>query len=52
MRPWLRALADIGYQGYVNPFMHHEPEPDEMDKALRTSRSYLQKIYAEEFRRP
>jgi sugar phosphate isomerase/epimerase len=44
MTPWLQALAEIRYAGYVNPFMHHEPEPDEMDRALRTSRTYLQKI--------
>ena len=47
MRPWLQALAEINYRGYVNPFMHHEPEPDAMDQALETSRAYMQKIYAE-----
>jgi len=49
MRPWLRALADINYQGYVNPFMHHEPEPDEMDEALTASRKYLLQIYEQLF---
>ncbi len=49
MRPWLQALADINYPGYVNPFMHFEPEPHEMDQALKTSHAYLQKIYAEVF---
>jgi sugar phosphate isomerase/epimerase len=44
--PWLKALAEVDYQGFVNPFMHHEPEPDEMDDALRTSRDYLLKIAA------
>jgi sugar phosphate isomerase/epimerase len=39
--PWLQALADIDYQHYVNPFMHHEPAPDEMEKALAKSRDYL-----------
>lgn len=33
--PWLAALAKIDYRGYVNPFMHGEPEPDAMTAALR-----------------
>jgi sugar phosphate isomerase/epimerase len=41
--PWLRALAQIGYPRYVNPFMHHHPQPDAMAEALATSRSYLEK---------
>ncbi len=43
--PWIAALAKAGYQWYVNPFMHHEPEPDEMAKAFATSRDYLAKCY-------
>ncbi len=39
--PWLAALAKAKYRWYVNPFMHGEPEPDEMTDALRTSREYL-----------
>ena len=39
--PWLRALAKIDYKWYVNPFMHNEPPPDEMSKALAKSRDYL-----------
>ncbi len=39
--PWLAALAKVKYRSYVNPFMHGEPEPDEMTVALRTSRDYL-----------
>ncbi|MEI7731235.1 MAG: TIM barrel protein [Verrucomicrobiota bacterium] len=39
--PWLRALARINYPHYVTPFMHHEPTPDEMTKALAKSRDYL-----------
>lgn len=39
--PWLAALAKIGYPRYVNPFMHGEPAPDEMSKALEKSRDYL-----------
>jgi sugar phosphate isomerase/epimerase len=39
--PWLAALAKVNYRGYVNPFMHGEPEPDEMTTALRKSRDYL-----------
>jgi sugar phosphate isomerase/epimerase len=41
MRPWLRALAAIDYAGFVNPFMHYEPEPAEMDVALKKSRQYM-----------
>jgi sugar phosphate isomerase/epimerase len=44
-RPWIKALADVSYRGFVNPFMHHEPEPDDMDKSLAISRDYLEKIY-------
>ena len=39
--PWIAALAKTGYAWYVNPFMHHEPEPDAMAAALTTSRQYL-----------
>ena len=39
--PWIRALARADYQGYVNPFMHGEPKPDEMAAALVKSRDYL-----------
>ncbi len=42
-KPWLAELARIDYRWYVNPFMHHEPEPDEMEKALAKSRDYLLK---------
>lgn len=40
-KPWLQALAKVEYRGYVNPFMHDEPEPDEMDQALAKARDYL-----------
>jgi len=41
MTPWIKALADIRYRGYVNPFMHGHPEPDEMTANLAKSRDYL-----------
>jgi len=44
--PWLAALAKADYRWYVNPFMHHEPEPDVMAAALAKSREYLEKCYA------
>jgi len=44
--PWLAALAKAQYRGYVNPFMHNEPEPDTMSQALARSRDYLRKCYA------
>ena len=43
--PWIAALAKAGYSGYVNPFMHHHPQPDKMAAALATSRGYLIKCY-------
>jgi len=44
--PWIAALAKAGYAWYVNPFMHHEPEPDAMSAALAKSRDYLKQCYA------
>jgi len=44
--PWIAALAKADYQWYVNPFMHGEPEPDEMSKALAKSCDYLKECYA------
>ena len=43
--PWIAALAKADYQGYVNPFLHHEPEPDATAKALAKSRDYLRQCY-------
>lgn len=43
--PWLAALAEIKYQYPVTPFMHHEPPPDEMVKAMGKSCEYLEKCY-------
>lgn len=41
--PWLRALADIRYPGYLNPFMHGHVEPDDMSTALAAARDYLKR---------
>jgi sugar phosphate isomerase/epimerase len=43
--PWLKALKDINYKWFVNPFMHHQPAPDEMSAALKKSVAYLRKCY-------
>ena len=40
--PWLRALAQVNYEGHVNPFMHGHVELDTMSAALAKSRDYLQ----------
>lgn len=40
-RPWLDALRRTGYAGYINPFMHHEPEPDAMSRALGEAKEAL-----------
>lgn len=45
MTPWIQALADIRYQGYVNPFMHGHPEPDVMAANLAKSRDYLKDCF-------
>jgi sugar phosphate isomerase/epimerase len=39
--PWLAALAEVKYSGYVNPFLHDEPEPAETANALTRSIAYL-----------
>ena len=45
-KPWLEALAEIKFRWPVNPFMHHEPEPDAMSKALARSVKYLKSCYS------
>lgn len=45
MTPWIQALADVRYRGYVNPFMHGHPEPDVMSANLAKSRDYLKDCY-------
>lgn len=47
--PWLEALDEVDYQGYVNPFMHAEVTPDELDGYLRKSRSHLLSKHSEMF---
>jgi sugar phosphate isomerase/epimerase len=43
MRPWLRALEAAGYKHPISPFMHGEPEPDDMARLLATSCQALQR---------
>ena len=45
MTPWIRALADVRYRGYVNPFMHGHPDVNVMTASLAKSRDYLKKCY-------
>ena len=45
MTPWMRALADIRYRGYVNPFMHGHPEADVIVSNLAKSRDYLKECH-------
>ena len=40
-KPWLEALARIGYRWYVNPFMHGGVELNTMTTALGKARDYL-----------
>ena len=43
--PWLTELAATQFRYPVTPFMHHEPAPDEMAAALKTSCAYLKSRY-------
>ena len=43
---WISALAKAEYGWYVNPFMHHEPEPEQMSKLLAKSCKYLDQCYS------
>jgi sugar phosphate isomerase/epimerase len=45
MTAWIKALADIQYHGYVNPFMHGHPEPDIMSFNLSKACDYLKDCY-------
>lgn len=45
MTPWMRALAEIRYRGYVNPFMHGHPEADVIASNLAKSRDYLKECH-------
>ena len=45
MEPWIKALADVRYRGYVNPFMHGHPTPEAMAAHLATARDYLRDCY-------
>jgi sugar phosphate isomerase/epimerase len=42
MKPWIAALAKVGYTGCVNPFMHGDLPADEMSAALAKSKTYLE----------
>jgi sugar phosphate isomerase/epimerase len=43
--PWLAELAAVKFRYPVNPFMHHEPEPDELAQAMAKSCDYLKSCY-------
>jgi sugar phosphate isomerase/epimerase len=45
MVPWIQALADINYPGYVNPFMHGHSDADVMSANLAKSRDYLTECF-------
>lgn len=46
MTPWVRALADIHYRGYVDPFMHGHPGTEVMAANLAVARDYLKNCHA------
>ena len=39
--PWIKALADIRYDGYINPFMHSQPGPDALSEGITKACDYL-----------
>ncbi|MCX6873795.1 MAG: TIM barrel protein [Verrucomicrobia bacterium] len=39
--PWLKALAHLNYQGFLSPFMHGRPTPDELTAGLVKACAYL-----------
>ncbi len=43
--PWLAALAKVSFRYPVSPFMHHEPEPDEMSEVMAKSCNHLKACY-------
>ncbi len=45
MKPWVQALAEVRYRGYVNPFMHGHPGTEVMAGNLATARDYLKDCY-------
>ena len=47
LMPWMHALAQVRYRGYVNPFMHGHPGTDAMTANLATARDYLKNCYAQ-----
>lgn len=47
--PWIAALGKVGYGGYVNPFMHGEPDPEAMAAAVSKARDYLRACHARAF---
>lgn len=42
---WLSTLAEVNFRYPVNPFMHHEPEPDAMAQVMAQSQDYLKSCY-------
>ena len=44
-RPWITALEEVRYRGYVNPFMHGDLELDRMAQVLIKSRDYLNQCF-------
>jgi sugar phosphate isomerase/epimerase len=45
MMPWIEALADVQYGGYVNPFMHGHQGAGVMSANLAKTRDYLKDCY-------
>jgi sugar phosphate isomerase/epimerase len=39
--PWLKALEEVNYQGYVHPFMHGNPTPENLTEGIAKAVQYL-----------
>ncbi len=49
MVPWMAALAQVRYRGFVNPFMHGHPGTELMAEHLALARAYLKDCHARAF---
>lgn len=43
--PWLKVLAEVNYQGFVNPFMHGHPTPEDLSTGIGKACDYLKECH-------
>lgn len=47
LRPWMQALAEVGYDHWMTPFMHGELPVEDMSAAVAKSAAYLNQLKLE-----